>query len=200
MTKKPVVRNWRQVTPYVGHESAIIWPIFRGGEDTAELSDEEAPMLDMVGFTIHRMQGGRVRRLPRSRRPRAGLLLHLRPGKDEARRRDIRSPGRGRRPHPAHGQAPTDKRLRRLDRTPVGHGPRTHVGVPPQSPPYEKVARPVACVGACDGHLRFWTTAGSCLASIEAARQRSHGHPRTRAEPCAGHSDCMLARPANETC
>ena len=59
MTNKPVVRNWREVTPYVGHESAIIWPIFRGGEDTAELSHEEAPMLDMVGFTIHRMQGGR---------------------------------------------------------------------------------------------------------------------------------------------
>lgn len=58
MTSKPVVRNWRDVTPFVGHESAIIWPIYWGGEDYADLPPEEAPLLGMVGFTIHRMQGG----------------------------------------------------------------------------------------------------------------------------------------------
>ena len=26
----PIIRNWRDATPYVGHETAIIWPMFRG--------------------------------------------------------------------------------------------------------------------------------------------------------------------------
>ena len=24
-----VIRNWRDVTPYVGHETKLIWPIYR---------------------------------------------------------------------------------------------------------------------------------------------------------------------------
>ncbi len=59
MTSKPVLRNWREVTPYVDHESAIIWPIYRGGDGYEDLPHEAAPLLGMVGFTIHRMQGGR---------------------------------------------------------------------------------------------------------------------------------------------
>ncbi len=58
MTGEPTVRNWRQVTPYVDHESAIIWPIFRGRGHEG-VPPEAAALLDMVGFTIHRMQGGR---------------------------------------------------------------------------------------------------------------------------------------------
>ena len=52
-----VIRNWKAVTPYVGHETAIIWPIFRG-KGAAELSPEQAPLLGTTGFTLHAMQGG----------------------------------------------------------------------------------------------------------------------------------------------
>ena len=51
-------RNWRDQAPYVGHESAIIWPLFRA-RGTAGKSDEEAPLRGMSGFTLHMMQGGR---------------------------------------------------------------------------------------------------------------------------------------------
>ena len=52
-----VIRNWKEATPYVGHETAIIWPIFvgKGAEDR---SPEEAPLLGTTAFTLHRMQGG----------------------------------------------------------------------------------------------------------------------------------------------
>ena len=52
-----VIRNWSDVTPYVGHETAIIWPIFRG-QGSAGLSPEEAPLLGTTGFTVHAMQRG----------------------------------------------------------------------------------------------------------------------------------------------
>ncbi len=53
----PIIRNWRDAKPYVGHETAIIWPMFRG-KGTEGLSPEEAPLQGAVGFTLHRMQAG----------------------------------------------------------------------------------------------------------------------------------------------
>ena len=53
-----VIRNWRDATPYVGHETAIIWPIFRG-KGSPGLSEEEAPLQGMTGFTLHMMQAGK---------------------------------------------------------------------------------------------------------------------------------------------
>ncbi len=52
-----VIRNWKEATPYVGHETAIIWPIFvaKGAQG---LTAEEAPLLGATGFTLHRMQSG----------------------------------------------------------------------------------------------------------------------------------------------
>ena len=52
------IRNWKDVDPYVGHETAIIWPMFRG-KGSEGLTHEQAPMEGMVGFTRHMMQGGR---------------------------------------------------------------------------------------------------------------------------------------------
>ena len=160
---------------------------------------EAAPLLGMVGFTIHRMQGGR-----------AGdyhdhedleQVYYFTSGRGKMKLDDeIYEVRDGDAVHiPPKVKASTDKRLRRLDRTSAGNSPSPLVAVLPQNV-LQRFARPVACVGACYGHLRVWTTADSCLASIEAARRRSHGHSHTRAAPCAGHSDCMLARPANETC
>ena len=52
-----VIRNSEEVTPYVGHETALIWPIFRG-KGTKNLNEREAPLLGAQGFTLHRMQAG----------------------------------------------------------------------------------------------------------------------------------------------
>lgn len=52
-----VIRNWRNVTPYVGHETAVIWPIFRT-KNASNLTPEEAPLIAARGFTRHMMQGG----------------------------------------------------------------------------------------------------------------------------------------------
>ena len=52
-----VIRNWRNVTPYVGHETAVIWPIFRT-KNASDLTPEEAPLIAARGFTRHMMQGG----------------------------------------------------------------------------------------------------------------------------------------------
>ena len=52
-----VIRNWKEVTPTVGHETAVIWSIFRG-KGSEGLSREEAPLLGTTGFTLHKMQGG----------------------------------------------------------------------------------------------------------------------------------------------
>ena len=54
-----VIRNWRDETPYVGHESAIIWPIFRA-RGTAGRSPEQAPLRGLRGFTLHMLQGGKA--------------------------------------------------------------------------------------------------------------------------------------------
>ncbi len=52
------IRNWKDVDPYVGHETAIIWPIFKA-KGTEGLTDEQAPLEGMVSFTRHMMQGGK---------------------------------------------------------------------------------------------------------------------------------------------
>jgi quercetin dioxygenase-like cupin family protein len=51
-----VIRNWRDQTPTVSHESAIIWELFRGpGYD--DKTEDEAPMKAIKGFTMHALQG-----------------------------------------------------------------------------------------------------------------------------------------------
>ena len=42
----------------MGHESAIIWPVFRA-KGTEGRTYEQAPLEGMGGFTLHRMQGGK---------------------------------------------------------------------------------------------------------------------------------------------
>ena len=53
-----VVRNWREATPAVSHESAIIWLILHE-VDTEGLAPEEAPLHGIQTVTIHRMQAGK---------------------------------------------------------------------------------------------------------------------------------------------
>ena len=53
-----VIRNWKDVTPYVGHESAVIWPLFVG-KQAKDKTPEEAPLIGPSGFTLHMMQGGK---------------------------------------------------------------------------------------------------------------------------------------------
>ena len=52
------IRSWRDATPAVGHESAIIWRLFdeRGKEG---LPDDEAPLQGIQSLTVHRMQPGK---------------------------------------------------------------------------------------------------------------------------------------------
>ena len=52
-----VIRNWKDVVPYIGHDFAIIWPIFRSVGWPDKTADE-APLRGMAGFTPHRMRGG----------------------------------------------------------------------------------------------------------------------------------------------
>ena len=52
--KEQLVRNFRDATPQISHEFAIIWTLFRG-YDTAN-TDGPTTMLGMTGFTLHRMQ------------------------------------------------------------------------------------------------------------------------------------------------
>ncbi len=52
------IRNWRDATPVVAHESAIIWRLFdeRGKDD---LPYDEAPLQGVQSITMHRMQPGK---------------------------------------------------------------------------------------------------------------------------------------------
>ena len=52
------IRNWRDTTPRVGHESAIIFQIF-SKKGVPGMSYEEAPIEDMGGITLHLMQAGK---------------------------------------------------------------------------------------------------------------------------------------------
>jgi quercetin dioxygenase-like cupin family protein len=54
-----VVRNWREQSPFVGHDNAIIWALFRSQEDACKHG--EVPCLQRLsGFTRHAMQGGKT--------------------------------------------------------------------------------------------------------------------------------------------
>ena len=52
-----VIRSWKEAVPVFGHETAIIWSIFRG-KGSEGLTEEEAPLLGTTGFTLHKMQPG----------------------------------------------------------------------------------------------------------------------------------------------
>jgi len=52
-----VIRNWRDVTPVVGHQSKLIWSIFRA-QRTEGLDEHEAVLEGFSGLTLHRLQGG----------------------------------------------------------------------------------------------------------------------------------------------
>jgi mannose-6-phosphate isomerase-like protein (cupin superfamily) len=51
-----VVRNWREPDPHVGHESAIIWSIFR--QRNAEKSAPHSCLEHLTGLVKHALQGG----------------------------------------------------------------------------------------------------------------------------------------------
>jgi mannose-6-phosphate isomerase-like protein (cupin superfamily) len=52
------IRNWKDSTPVVSHESAIVFWLFR--EKGAEgYTETEAPLEGMGGLTLHMMQGGK---------------------------------------------------------------------------------------------------------------------------------------------
>lgn len=51
-----VIRSWKEAVPTVGHETAIIWSIFR--EKGTNPNEQEAPLLGTTGFTLHKMQPG----------------------------------------------------------------------------------------------------------------------------------------------
>ena len=52
-----VIRNWRDAVPYVGHNSAIIWPILtHSGRENVEQS-ESSCLQGLSNFTRHVLQG-----------------------------------------------------------------------------------------------------------------------------------------------
>ena len=57
-TSRTVVRNWRDADPYVGHDNAIVWPVYsrpREGEPVEVWQCLE----HMRGFARHNLQGGK---------------------------------------------------------------------------------------------------------------------------------------------
>ena len=54
-----IIRNWRDITPVVSHEAAIIWEIFRE-RGWKGRSHEQAPMEAINGFTLHMIQSGKT--------------------------------------------------------------------------------------------------------------------------------------------
>tara|TARA_A100001037_G_C14991609_1_gene562866 strand:+ start:338 stop:703 length:366 start_codon:yes stop_codon:yes gene_type:complete len=52
-----VIRNWRDVTPVVGHQSKLIWSLFRA-KSAEGLSEDEGVLEGFSGLTVHRLQGG----------------------------------------------------------------------------------------------------------------------------------------------
>ena len=49
-------RNWKDIVPYVRHDTAIIWGLFMGAGREG-VDPQSAVMRGMDGFTVHRMQG-----------------------------------------------------------------------------------------------------------------------------------------------
>ena len=53
-----VIRNWRDATPVVAHESAIIWRLLdEKGKDG--VPHDEAPLQGVQSINLHRMQAGK---------------------------------------------------------------------------------------------------------------------------------------------
>ena len=52
---RAIIRNWRDVDPYVGHESAVIWAIL--GRQSEESADPHHCMQHISGFARHSLQG-----------------------------------------------------------------------------------------------------------------------------------------------
>ena len=63
---EPVVRNWRQITPRVGHDNAVVWRILgpaagpAPGSDAADRSREAACLQRVSGVARHALQGGKA--------------------------------------------------------------------------------------------------------------------------------------------
>ena len=53
-----VIRNWKDVTPVVAHDNAIVWRIF-GARGTGGATYEDAPLEGFSGLTLHRVQPGK---------------------------------------------------------------------------------------------------------------------------------------------
>lgn len=56
--KMVAIRNWKDSTPVVAHDSAIVWRLFleKGNEDMAY---QDAPLEGIQCITLHRMQAGK---------------------------------------------------------------------------------------------------------------------------------------------
>jgi mannose-6-phosphate isomerase-like protein (cupin superfamily) len=52
-----LIRNWRDVTPYVAHNSAIIWQILTHEGQTNAQPPESACLIGIHNFTRHTLQG-----------------------------------------------------------------------------------------------------------------------------------------------
>ena len=52
------IRNWRDSTPIVSHESAIVFSLFRE-KGSPGFDEDEAPLQGMGNLTLHMMQGGK---------------------------------------------------------------------------------------------------------------------------------------------
>ena len=53
----PIVRNWREQDPVVGHVSALIWALFRPADTENANPPELAQLRGMSGFVKHGLQG-----------------------------------------------------------------------------------------------------------------------------------------------
>ena len=52
-----VIRNWRDVTPVVGHDTKIIWSIFRA-KGREGVGEKEGVLEGVSGLPVPRLQGG----------------------------------------------------------------------------------------------------------------------------------------------
>jgi mannose-6-phosphate isomerase-like protein (cupin superfamily) len=54
-----LIRNWRDETPYVGHEAAVIWSLLRSARMGGERRDLHV-MRGMTGIVKHALQPGKA--------------------------------------------------------------------------------------------------------------------------------------------
>ncbi len=52
-----MIRNWRDQIPYIGHESKVIWPLFRRARPDDADAPDNACLIALGGFTRHVVQG-----------------------------------------------------------------------------------------------------------------------------------------------